>query len=87
MVGWIPLIFFFVVVVSACCLSGSDNSGSASTKGNSRSGKTNAYNRRNDYYDQSSYSECPSCGDSYFDGYCEECGYPDVNQGWVGENY
>ena len=31
------------------------------------------------------YCECPSCGAPYYDGYCEECGYPDVNQGWLGE--
>ena len=34
-----------------------------------------------------SHSECPSCGASGYDGYCEECGYPDVNLGWIGENY
>ena len=33
------------------------------------------------------YMECPSCG-ALIDGcYCEECGWPDVNQGWLGENY
>lgn len=33
-------------------------------------------------------SSCPSCGgDLEDDEYCEECGWPDVNQGWVGENY
>ena len=32
-------------------------------------------------------SECPSCGAEIDDEYCDECGWPDVNQGWVGENY
>ena len=31
--------------------------------------------------------ECPSCG-AVMDGeYCGECGWPDVNQGWLGEQY
>ena len=37
-----------------------------------------------------SYSgyECPECGEEMEDdGYCEECGWGDVNQGWVGEHY
>lgn len=35
------------------------------------------------------YCECPSCG-ALMDGddmHCEECGWPDVNQGWLGEEY
>ena len=35
-----------------------------------------------------SINECPECGEEMEDdGYCEECGYGDVNQGWVGEHY
>lgn len=30
---------------------------------------------------------CPICGALMDDDYCEECGDPDVNQGWVGEHY
>ncbi len=31
-------------------------------------------------------SNCPGCGAELDDGYCDECGWPDVNQGWFGEN-
>ena len=31
--------------------------------------------------------ECPECGGDMYDDCCDECGYPDVNQGWVGEHY
>lgn len=86
-VGWIYLIFFFIVVVSCCCLGDSKSSSSSTTKrNNTTKRKTNISNQRNTYY-RSSYSECPSCGAPYYDGYCEECGYPDINQGWLGENY
>ena len=33
--------------------------------------------------------ECPSCGailEDWEDS-CDECGWPDVNMGWVGEEY
>lgn len=33
------------------------------------------------------HDECPECGALMDDDYCEECGWPDVNQGWLGENY
>ena len=36
-------------------------------------------------YDDS--DECPSCGATIYGECCEECGWPDVNQGWLGENY
>ena len=78
MVGYIFLAIFFLIVVSACC--SSDSSTSSNNTVNTRS--KNTYSRRN-----SSYSECPSCGAPGYDGYCEECGYPDINQGWIGENY
>lgn len=79
MIGWIGLILFFIAVASCCCL-GSDSSSKSTT---SKRTQSHTQNQRMDY----SYSECPSCGAPYFDGYCEECGYPDVNQGWLGENY
>lgn len=86
-VGWIYLIFFFIVVVSCCCLGDSNSSSSSTTKRSTTTKRnTNTSNQRNTYY-RSSYSECPSCGAPYYDGYCEECGYPDINQGWLGENY
>lgn len=84
-VGWIYLIFFFIIVVSCCCLGDSNNSSNTSTKRTTTTKKRNTNTRGNTY--RSSYSECPSCGAPYYDGYCEECGYPDVNQGWLGENY
>lgn len=30
---------------------------------------------------------CPCCDAELDDDVCFECGWPDVNQGWVGENY
>ena len=33
------------------------------------------------------YGECPSCGAEIDGEYCGECGWPDVNQGWLGEQY
>ena len=81
MTSWILGIFLFIVAVSCCCLSDNKDSNSTTTKRNVTPRKT--YTRQDNY----SYCECPSCGSPYYDGYCEECGYPDVNQGWVGENY
>ena len=82
MIGWILAIFFFIVIVSCCCLDG-DSSGSFPKR--NTAGRGTSYSQRNNYHH--SYSECPSCGAPYYDGYCEECGYPDINQGWIGENY
>lgn len=84
MVGWVVIIILFILVVSACCSSDNNSSSNTTTNRNARSEKisTNRYS-----YSSYSYSECPSCGAPYFDGYCEECGYPDINQGWIGENY
>ncbi len=33
------------------------------------------------------YCECPSCGAVIIGDVCEECDWPDVNQGWLGEEY
>ena len=33
------------------------------------------------------FDECPSCGAIMLGCVCEECGWPDTNQGWLGENY
>ena len=81
MIGWILAIFFFIVIVSCCCLDGDSSSSTGKTK---TAGRKMPYRQTNSYR---SYSECPSCGAPYYDGYCEECGYPDINQGWIGENY
>ena len=72
------LIFFFIIVSACCC--GNDDSSSSKTQT-----RKSTNNRKTAY--RPSYSECPSCGAPYFDGYCDECGYPDINQGWLGENY
>ncbi|MBR4447198.1 hypothetical protein [Methanobrevibacter sp.] len=76
------MIFFFIIVVACCC--GNDDGSSSKTQTTNTTSKSTGY-RRNTY--RPSYSECPSCGAPYFDGYCSECGYPDINQGWLGENY
>lgn len=74
------MIVCFILIVSFCC--GSDNSSSGSPK--TKSSKT--VQTRNTYYGNSN-RECPTCGAPHYDGYCEECGYPDINQGWLGENF
>lgn len=81
MVGGIFIFILFVIFVSALCSGGS--SSDTSTKRNNTVQKRNT----NTYYDRYAYCECPSCGAPGYDGYCEECGYPDINQGWLGENY
>lgn len=81
LIGMILGMVFVVIVVAACCSADSGPSNKTSPKRNTTTTK------RNVYYDDDSYSECPSCGAPYYDGYCEECGYPDINQGWLGENY
>lgn len=84
MIGTIIGAILFVLIIAACCCSdsGSSSSGSTTPKRN-----VNTSPGRNAYYGPSSYCECPSCGAPYYDGYCEECGYPDINQGWLGEEY
>lgn len=83
MIGTILGLIFFVIIVGACCCS--DSGSSNNTTPPKRN--VNASPRRNTYYHDYSYCECPSCGAPYYDGYCEECGYPDINQGWLGEQY
>ena len=80
MPGTIIATIFFIIVIVACCASvdGSSDSNSAPKQSTSSNRST---------YHSHSYSECPSCGAPYYDGYCDECGYPDVNQGWLGEEY
>lgn len=80
MVGVIAIIILAILVVSSCLTSNSNSSGNTTR---------NTYNTRNNTYSnrRCSYNECPSCGAPGYDGYCDECGYPDINQGWVGENY
>lgn len=76
-------IFFFIIIFIVCgTLLGSlmDND-EAERKTTTR--KTNKPRTTHTY----SVCECPSCGAPFYDGYCEECGYPDINQGWIGENY
>ena len=80
-VGAIACVILFIIVVWACCSSDNGSSSQNTPK------KTNNSPRRYNYSDRDSFDECPSCGAPYFDGYCEECGYPDINQGWLGENH
>lgn len=82
MIDTIVALIFFIIIIVACCGSDGGSSTSSAPKRN-----VNTQPRRNTYYDEDRYSECPSCGAPYYDGYCEECGYPDINQGWIGENY
>lgn len=82
MIDWIIAIFIFIVVLACCLASDGDSSKSTPTKR-----KTTNTTQRNTHYANHAYSECPSCGAPYFDGYCGECGYPDINQGWLGEEY
>ena len=72
-------IIIFIMIVAYCCSSDSGTSKSNTTR------KTVKRNHGNN--SSSSYDFCPSCGAPYYDGYCEECGYPDINQGWLGENF
>ena len=73
----------FIILIASCCASDSGSSNRPKTKPKPRTTQPRTTYRERDY----SYSECPSCGAPYYDGYCEECGYPDINQGWLGENY
>ena len=82
MIGTIFVAILFMIVLSVLC-SGDGESANTSTKRNVDAQKRTA----NNYYGGCSCYECPSCGAPGFDGFCEECGYPDINQGWLGENY
>ena len=84
MIETIIAIIFVFIVVAACCSSDSDTTNSTSNTYQSRNVNTR---RTSGSYPPSSYSECPCCGAPGYDGYCEDCGYPDINQGWIGENY
>lgn len=81
MIGTIVAVIFCALIVIACCASDSGSSNNSAPKTRPSRPQNNVYHSRNDY------CECPSCGAPYYDGYCEECGYPDINQGWIGENY
>ena len=82
-VGTIAVAILAILVIAACC---SSDSGPSNTSTRTSSTKRSSPPPRNTYYNPA-YCECPSCGAPYYDGYCEECGYPDVNQGWLGEEY
>ncbi|MBQ8016787.1 MAG: hypothetical protein IJ258_01645 [Methanobrevibacter sp.] len=78
-------IFFFVIIIACCCTGDGKTSSNTKAKTSTTAKRTN--NVRNTSYRDDSYCECPSCGSADYDEYCEECGYSDVNQGWVGENF
>ncbi len=83
LIGTIGAILVFVYIIAFCCLGdSSSSSGSAARKRT-----PNKQPKKNTHYNRNTYSECPSCGAPHYDGYCDECGYPDINQGWLGENY
>ena len=84
MIGTIIGGIIFIIIIAACCASGSSSSTGSNTAPRRN---VNTQPRRTAYYDPDPYCECPSCGAPYYDGYCEECGYPDINQGWLGEEY
>ena len=74
---------FFGIIIIACCA----NDGNSSNSNTHPERNTYTPVKRKTRYSHDTYCECPSCGASYYDGYCEECGYPDINQGWLGEEY
>lgn len=84
MIETIIATIFIFIVIAACCSSDSDTTNSTSNTYQRRNVNTS---RRTGSYPPISYDECPSCGAPGYDGYCEDCGYPDINQGWIGENY
>jgi len=82
--SWIYLILFFIAVVSCCCFG---EGSSSKSNGNVKKRNANQTPKKNTYNNRRVYSECPSCGAPYYDGFCDECGYPDINQGWLGEEF
>ncbi|MBQ6345676.1 MAG: hypothetical protein IJI96_06140 [Methanobrevibacter sp.] len=80
LIGTIVTILVFAAIVGFCCSGESDSSSNTSQK-------NTPPRRQNTYHTPYDFCECPSCGAPGYDGYCEECGYPDINQGWLGENY
>lgn len=82
MIETLVCLIVFIIIIAACCAS---DSGSSNTKSTPK--RNSPPVRRTAYIDHDDYCECPSCGSPYYDGYCDECGYPDVNQGWLGEEY
>ena len=81
MIEGIAGMIFFIIIIAICCASADGSST------NNTPPKSSSPSQRNVSYAPRSYSECPSCGAPYYDGYCDECGYPDINQGWLGEEY
>ncbi len=75
----IVMIVIFIAIVSFCCADDKPSGSSRSSITTRSTGYSGGYSRND-------YSECPACGAPYYNGYCEECGYPDINQGWLGEN-
>lgn len=80
LIGTIVTILVFVAIVGFCCTGESDSPKNTTQK-------NTPPKRQNTYHTPYDFCECPSCGAPGYDGYCEECGYPDINQGWIGENY
>ena len=78
----IGALIIFIIVIATCCFSDNNSSTKNTAKKTVKRQKSN-----NTTYTRSSYDFCPSCGAPYYDGYCDECGYPDINQGWLGENF
>ena len=83
LLGTIVGILIYLGIVALCCtILERDSQNTPAPKTNSKTTK-----RQNTYSTPYDFCECPSCGAPGYDGYCEECGYPDINQGWIGENY
>ena len=84
MAGAILAGIFFLIIIIACCATSGDDSSNTTSKTSS-----NNYNRNSNSSQHSHiyYDECPACGAPGFDGYCDECGFSDINQGWLGEEY
>ena len=84
MAGAIFVTILAVLVIWTICCSSGDSTNNNNNTVQKRNVSTARETR---YYEPGDYCECPSCGAPFFVGYCEECGYPDVNQGWLGDEY